>query len=97
MVTSSVSPERADTIVPNPAALPASSAARVSVTVHREEGQLVVEVVDDGRGFDPSAGAAEGHFGLRTLEGLVRESGGTLEVESTPGEGTTLRMEVPAR
>jgi signal transduction histidine kinase len=74
-----------------------ADASRVSVTVHREEGQLVVEVVDDGRGFDPSAGAAEGHFGLRTLEGLVRESGGTLEVESTPGEGTTLRMEVPAR
>ena len=74
-----------------------ADASRVSVTVHREEGQLVVEVVDDGRGFEPSAGAAEGHFGLRTLEGLVRESGGTLEVESTPGEGTTLRMEVPAR
>jgi signal transduction histidine kinase len=74
-----------------------ADASRVSVTVHREEGQLVVEVVDDGRGFEPSAGAAEGHFGLRTLEGLVRESGGTLEVESAPGEGTTLRMEVPAR
>lgn len=74
-----------------------ADASRVSVTVHREEGQLVVEVVDDGRGFEPSAGAAEGHFGLRTLEGLVRESGGTLEAESAPGEGTTLRMEVPAR
>lgn len=73
-----------------------AGATRVSLTVHREDGQLVLEVVDDGRGFDPTAGAAEGHFGLRTLESLVRESGGTLEVESAPGEGTTLRMEVPA-
>lgn len=73
-----------------------ADASRVSVTVHREDHQLVLEIVDDGRGFDPAAGAAEGHFGLRTLDGLVRESGGTLEVESAPGEGTTLRMEVPA-
>ena len=72
-----------------------AAATRVSLTVHREDGQLVLEVVDDGRGFDPSVGAAAGHFGLRTLGGLVRESGGTLEVESAPGEGTTLRMEVP--
>ncbi len=74
-----------------------AGASRVSVTVHREDGRLVLEIVDDGRGFVPAAGAGEGHFGLRALEGLVRESGGTLEVESAPGEGTTLRTEVPAR
>ena len=73
-----------------------AEALRVSLTVHREADQLVLEIVDDGRGFDPATGAAEGHFGLRTLDGLVRQSGGTLEVESAPGEGTTLRMEVPA-
>ncbi|WP_374454019.1 sensor histidine kinase [Nocardioides sp.] len=73
-----------------------AAATRVSLTVHREDDRLVLEIVDDGRGFDPAAGADEGHFGLRTLDGLVRESGGTLEVESAQGEGTTLRMEVPA-
>lgn len=56
----------------------------------------MLEIVDDGRGFDPAVAPTEGHFGLRTLRSLVRESGGTLEVESAPGEGTTVRMEVPA-
>lgn len=74
-----------------------AAATRVSVTVRREDGALVLEVVDDGRGFDPSAAGPEGHFGLRNLDGLVRESGGTLEVESSPAGGTTLRMEVPVR
>lgn len=74
-----------------------ASATRVSVTVRREGDTLVLEVVDDGRGFDPDAEGPEGHFGLRNLEGLVRESGGTLEVESAPGDGTALRMEVPVR
>ncbi|CUR58641.1 putative ATP-binding region, ATPase domain protein [metagenome] len=73
-----------------------ADASRVSLTVHREDDQLVLEIVDDGRGFDPATSVAQGHFGLRTLDGLVRQSGGTLEVESAPGEGTTLRMEVPA-
>lgn len=73
-----------------------ADATRVSLTVHREDGQLVLEIVDDGRGFDPAVAPTEGHFGLRTLRSLVRESGGTLEVESAPGEGTTVRMEVPA-
>jgi signal transduction histidine kinase len=72
-------------------------ASRVSLTLHREGDLLVLEIVDDGVGFAPAAPAAEDHFGLRTLEGLVRESGGTLEVESAPGEGTTLHAEVPAR
>ncbi len=75
-----------------------AGAERVSVTVRREGHLLVLEVVDDGRGFDASAAAApEGHFGLRNLDGLVRESGGRLEVESVPGDGTTVRMEVPVR
>ncbi|MDR7253105.1 signal transduction histidine kinase [Nocardioides sp. BE266] len=72
-----------------------ASATRVSLTVHREDALLVLEIVDDGRGFDTAVVPPEDHFGLRTLEGLVRESGGALEVESAPGEGTTLRMEVP--
>ncbi|MBS2940263.1 sensor histidine kinase [Nocardioides sp. J2M5] len=74
-----------------------ASATRVSVTVRREGDSLVLEVVDDGRGFDRGVEEPEGHFGLRNLEGLVRESRGTLEVESAPGDGTALRMEVPVR
>jgi len=57
---------------------------------------LVIEVSDDGRGFDPAAVGAE-HFGLRSRRGRVADLGGRLEVTSAPGRGTVLRVEVPAR
>jgi two-component system, NarL family, sensor kinase len=59
-----------------------------------------VEVADDGSGFDLDileARAAEGHFGLKGLQGVVRDAGGALRVDSEPGGGTTVRVEVPAR
>ena len=70
-------------------------ATRMSLTVRREDDRLVLEVVDDGVGFDPGATPADAHFGLRAAESLVREHRGTLEVESSPGSGTIVRVEVP--
>ncbi len=70
-------------------------ATRMSLTVRREADELVLEVVDDGVGFDPGATAGDAHFGLRAAESLVREHGGTMEVESAPGSGTIVRVEVP--
>ena len=72
-----------------------ASASRMSLTVRREDDRLVLEVVDDGVGFETGTPAGDAHFGLRAAESLVREHGGTLEVESTPGEGTIVRAEVP--
>jgi two-component system NarL family sensor kinase len=57
-----------------------------------------VEVSDDGVGFDVDvleARAAEGHLGLKGLEGVVRDVGGAFAVDSRPGRGTTVRVEVP--
>ena len=70
-------------------------ATRMSLTVRREDDRLVLEVVDDGVGFDPGATPADAHFGLRAAESLVREHRGTMEVESAPGSGTIVRVEVP--
>lgn len=70
-------------------------ATRMSLTVRREDDHLVLEVVDDGVGFDPGATPADAHFGLRAAESLVREHRGTMEVESAPGSGTIVRAEVP--
>ncbi|MFG3259491.1 sensor histidine kinase [Streptomyces sp. NPDC048172] len=59
--------------------------------------QVVLDVADDGAGFDPSAapsGAARGH-GLPAMHARVRQFGGTLTVESTPGEGTVLSAAIP--
>jgi signal transduction histidine kinase len=59
-----------------------------------------VSVTDDGGGFDPGildAKAAAGHLGLRGLEGVVHDAGGTIKVDSEPGRGTTVLVEVPIR
>ena len=70
------------------------SSVEVSVTRQGSDTRLVV--TDDGQGFDAAARANEGHVGLTLLDDLVRQSGGRLDVRSTPGEGTTLVLEVPA-
>jgi signal transduction histidine kinase len=73
-------------------------ASRASVTAGQRKGMAWVEVVDNGDGFDPAiidAKAADGHLGLRGLTGLVRDAGGTVAIESSPGSGATLRVEVP--
>jgi signal transduction histidine kinase len=65
---------------------------RVAVTA--VQGTLILEVDDDGHGFDPSAPPREGHLGLRALRDLIRETGASLTIDSTPGAGTRVRMEV---
>jgi two-component system, NarL family, sensor kinase len=79
-------------------ALHHSSAASVRVRVATENRKAVLEVIDDGQGFDAatlSAKEADGHVGLRALRGLVTDGGGTLRVRSQPGTGTTMTVEVP--
>lgn len=56
---------------------------------------LEVEVRDDGVGFDPSTMAARGHYGLVGLRERARLVGSVLEVTSTPGQGTALRLVLP--
>ena len=56
---------------------------------------VVLEVVDDGRGFDPGEQRPTGHFGLRGMKDLIADAGGHLAVLSSPGRGTTIRLEVP--
>ena len=68
-------------------------AAALSVVVREKGGNVVLEVTDDGVGFDPGAVRADVHYGLRGLDSLVRDSGGTLVVRSAPGAGTTIRLE----
>ena len=56
-----------------------------------------LEIVDDGRGFDVSKAPsrAEGHFGLTGLNERAEQIGATLILDSTPGHGTTVRVDVP--
>ncbi|SEF12592.1 GAF domain-containing sensor histidine kinase [Streptomyces sp. Ag109_O5-10] len=77
-------------------ALRHSGAEHVDVTVNRRGGGAVLRVTDDGSGFDPHLTRRAGrHLGLVSMRDRASGVGGTLTVESAPGKGTTIEMEVP--
>jgi signal transduction histidine kinase len=73
----------------------------VNVNVRTTSDEVIVEVGDTGRGFSaidaPSRARARGHFGLDLVSRRVAEVGGTLDVESTPGQGTRVVARLPVR
>jgi signal transduction histidine kinase len=69
-----------------------ASAAHVRVEAQPEH--VVVEVRDNGRGFDPAAGH-RGHFGLESMRSRAAEIGGRLTITSAPGSGTLVRVRAP--
>jgi signal transduction histidine kinase len=77
-------------------ALRHSGAGRVEVTLEKCGPGAVLRVTDDGSGFDPTAIRRAGrHLGLVSMRDRAGGVGGTLTVESAPGKGTTIEMEVP--
>jgi signal transduction histidine kinase len=74
-----------------------SSGQYARVTVRREGQIAVLEVKDDGLGFDAAAVQAnpeQGHLGFRLLADLCADGGGKLMVASAPGQGTLWRLEL---
>ncbi|MGW3036876.1 GAF domain-containing sensor histidine kinase [Streptomyces sp. NPDC001178] len=77
-------------------ALRHSGARQVDVTLARRDGGTVLRVTDDGSGFDPKSIRRAGrHLGLVSMRDRASGVGGVLTVESAPGKGTTIEMEVP--
>jgi signal transduction histidine kinase len=77
-------------------ALRHSGAGHVDVTVDRRGSGAVLRVTDDGSGFDPKTVRRAGrHLGLVSMRDRASGVGGTLTVESAPGKGTTIELEVP--
>jgi signal transduction histidine kinase/ligand-binding sensor domain-containing protein len=75
-----------------------AGARRVEVRVDFRATSLRVEVRDDGRGFAPAEAEAarrNGHFGLSGARERARHFGGTCEVITRPGGGTTVAVELP--
>jgi signal transduction histidine kinase len=70
-------------------------ATHVSVVIERNAGQLIAIVEDDGCGFHVEA-VEPGRMGLDNMRERVTLVGGTLDVESTPGSGTTVIVSIPA-
>ncbi|QIN80084.1 PAS domain S-box protein [Rubrobacter marinus] len=70
-----------------------SGASNIRVALRLEDGQVLAEVSDDGRGFDPRSSV--GGVGMSSMRGRAEALGGQLEVESEPGKGTTVRFRGP--
>jgi signal transduction histidine kinase len=72
-----------------------AGAKRAWVRVDALAGRILVEIRDDGQGFDPAMVHAN-HFGILSMHSRAEELGGYLTVVSTPGHGTVVRVEAPA-
>nr|WP_068160646.1 sensor histidine kinase [Rhodococcus phenolicus] len=72
-----------------------SRAAHVRVTLTYTPDEVRLDVVDDGAGFDPGAAAGPHSYGLRAMRDRLDSLGGSLVVESAPGDGTALAATLP--
>jgi len=74
-----------------------AAATHASVTLDFNNEQALVTVVDNGKGFalDQIPDVDGPHFGLRMMYDRAQEIGGSVEVQSTPGLGTQVRVAVP--
>jgi signal transduction histidine kinase len=71
-----------------------AEAATCRVSLYRDPDGAVLEVDDDGRGFDPAAATGTGQ-GLGNLRERAESLGGRAEIQSAPGEGTRVRVRIP--
>jgi two-component system NarL family sensor kinase len=77
-----------------------SGASSVCISLFGDGDVVRLQLVDDGRGFDLDRTLdqpAEGHLGLRLIADVAASAGARLDVLTRPGDGTTIRMEVPGR
>ena len=71
-----------------------AQAKHVRIDVSATDEELVLDVHDDGRGFDPRA-ARRGRWGMTTMRERAEAAGGQLHVDATPGQGTRIHARVP--
>jgi len=73
-------------------------AKRAWISLHEYDGRIELQVRDDGVGFDPSGisvSSRNGHFGLLAMRERVEMAGGSWTVKTSPGNGTTIRADMP--
>jgi signal transduction histidine kinase len=74
-----------------------AGASRVTVSLEAENGSVHLRINDDGVGFEPAVAAkllSEGHFGLAGMRERVEMVGGNLTIDSAPGRGTSVAVEM---
>lgn len=73
-----------------------AGARQVHITLGRIDAELHLLVEDDGKGFDAASVDHATHFGLLGISERVTALGGSLEIDSSPGNGTRLSVSLPA-
>ena len=71
-----------------------ADARHVHVSLRHAGARIVLEVADDGAGFDPAGARPEGHFGLSLMTDVARNIGADLAVRTAVGQGTTWRLTI---
>ncbi|HYI87364.1 MAG TPA: PAS domain S-box protein [Burkholderiales bacterium] len=71
-----------------------AKAANVRLEVSATDEELILDVQDDGQGFDPAT-AGRGRWGMTTMRERAEAAGGQLHIASSPGEGTRIHARVP--
>lgn len=73
-----------------------AGASEVRVGLRRDEKHIIMEISDDGGGFKPEAAAGGSGMGLMGMKERAAMFGGTLEIDTEPGRGTSIRMTITA-
>jgi signal transduction histidine kinase/ligand-binding sensor domain-containing protein len=74
-----------------------SKAKHVQVVVNGVKDELMLRISDDGCGFDHAERASAGSYGLRNMAKRVADLGGVFSIDSTPGFGTVIHIQLPLR
>ncbi len=74
----------------------ARGASQVSVGIKNVEGQLLLTIIDDGTGFNPTGqNVGRKHFGLQVMRQHAARIGGQVVIDASPGKGTCIEVRVP--
>lgn len=71
-----------------------SGAKNICINFKRKKRRIILEVDDDGKGFELTTKRSDRSFGLLSMKERAKEIGGTLEIESEPGSGTRIRLTI---
>ena len=74
-----------------------AQACTVTISASEREGEVVLEVHDNGRGFMPEEVQPVSQYGLRSMRERAESIGADFQITSAPGAGTTIRLRIPIK
>lgn len=72
-----------------------AQASQVNVQIQQENGRFSICIQDNGKGFDPNQPVSQNHLGLAIMQARANRSGGSVQIQSTPGQGTAITAVFP--